>query len=89
MDAIAMLKMQHQEVDELFDRIQHAAADEKITLRHLATHTSGLPDMLPENQALIHEAAAAYASTRVSPACLESAMSSSHNAISHSLSPDP
>ena len=32
MDAIAMLKMQHQEVDELFDRIQHADADEKITL---------------------------------------------------------
>jgi hemerythrin superfamily protein len=32
MDAIAMLKMQHQEVNELFDRIQHASADEKIIL---------------------------------------------------------
>jgi len=30
MDAIAMLKMQHQEVDELFDRIQHASPDERI-----------------------------------------------------------
>lgn len=32
MDAIAMLKQQHQEVDELFDRIQQADADERITL---------------------------------------------------------
>lgn len=32
MDAIAMLKQQHQEVDELFDRIQKADADERITL---------------------------------------------------------
>ena len=32
MDAIAMLKMQHQEVDELFDRIQHASPEEKILL---------------------------------------------------------
>src|SRR4051812_3835030 len=32
MDAIAMLKQQHREVDELFDRIQKAGADEKITL---------------------------------------------------------
>ncbi|HYI01822.1 hemerythrin domain-containing protein [Hyalangium sp.] len=32
MDALAMLKQQHREVDELFDRIQQAEADEKITL---------------------------------------------------------
>jgi hemerythrin superfamily protein len=32
MDAIAMLKQQHREVDELFDRIQHASADEKVPL---------------------------------------------------------
>lgn len=32
MDAIAMLKQQHQEVDELFDRIQRADADERVIL---------------------------------------------------------
>ncbi len=32
MDAIALLKQQHREVDELFDRIQHADESEKITL---------------------------------------------------------
>lgn len=32
MDAIAMLKQQHREVDELFDRIQKADADERVTL---------------------------------------------------------
>jgi len=32
MEAIEMLKQQHREVDELFDRIQRAGADEKITL---------------------------------------------------------
>src|SRR5207302_1618095 len=28
---------------------------ESVTIRHLLTHTSGLPDMLPENQALREE----------------------------------
>jgi hemerythrin superfamily protein len=37
MDAIAMLKQQHREVDELFDRIQRAGADEKITLLGLVS----------------------------------------------------
>lgn len=32
MDALAMLKQQHQEVDELFDRIQQADEDERISL---------------------------------------------------------
>lgn len=32
MDALTMLKQQHQEVDELFDRIQQADEPEKITL---------------------------------------------------------
>jgi hemerythrin superfamily protein len=32
MDALAMLKQQHREVDELFDRIEQAESDEKITL---------------------------------------------------------
>ncbi|MFL5349007.1 MAG: hemerythrin domain-containing protein [Hyalangium sp.] len=32
MDALAMLKQQHREVDELFDRIQQCAEDERITL---------------------------------------------------------
>ncbi|MEZ5355328.1 MAG: serine hydrolase [Bryobacteraceae bacterium] len=29
-----------------------AGARERVTVRHLLTHTSGLPDMLPENEAL-------------------------------------
>jgi hemerythrin superfamily protein len=32
MDALTMLKQQHQEVDELFDRIQRCAEDERISL---------------------------------------------------------
>lgn len=32
MDALTMLKQQHQEVDELFDRMQQAGESEKITL---------------------------------------------------------
>jgi hemerythrin superfamily protein len=32
MDALTMLKQQHQEVDELFDRMQQADESEKITL---------------------------------------------------------
>lgn len=32
MDALAILKQQHQEVDELFDRIQQCAEDERISL---------------------------------------------------------
>ncbi|WP_224370088.1 hemerythrin domain-containing protein [Hyalangium versicolor] len=32
MDALAMLKQQHQEVDELFDRIQRCDEEERITL---------------------------------------------------------
>jgi hemerythrin superfamily protein len=48
MDALTMLKQQHQEVDELFDRIQHADESEKITLMGQISEKLTLHAMIEE-----------------------------------------
>jgi hemerythrin superfamily protein len=48
MDALTMLKQQHREVDELFDRIQHADESEKITLMGQISEKLTLHAMIEE-----------------------------------------
>ncbi|HVG57346.1 MAG TPA: hemerythrin domain-containing protein [Hyalangium sp.] len=48
MDALTMLKQQHQEVDELFDRMQQAEESEKITLMGRISEKLTLHAMIEE-----------------------------------------
>jgi hemerythrin superfamily protein len=48
MDALTMLKQQHQEVDELFDRLQQADESEKITLMGQLSEKLTLHAMIEE-----------------------------------------
>jgi hemerythrin superfamily protein len=48
MDALTMLKQQHQEVDELFDRMQRADASEKISLMGQISEKLTLHTMIEE-----------------------------------------
>jgi hemerythrin superfamily protein len=48
MDALTMLKQQHQEVDELFDRMQQADESEKITLMGQISEKLTLHAMIEE-----------------------------------------